>query len=40
VVAVLVLDLLLGPAGVAGRPASWGHAHSMMAAMTSIGGCR
>jgi Domain of unknown function (DUF1707) len=35
VVAVLVLALLLGAAGLAG----WGHTHTMMAAMTSMGGC-
>ncbi len=35
VVAVLVLALLLGTAGLAG----WGHTHTMMAAMTTIGGC-
>jgi len=32
VVAVLVLALLLGLAG-------WGHTHTMMAAMSTIGGC-
>jgi hypothetical protein len=35
VVAVLVLALLLGAAGLAG----WGHTHTMMTAMTTMGGC-
>jgi hypothetical protein len=38
VVAVLVLALLLGLASVAGL-AGWGHMHTMMAAMSTMGGC-
>jgi len=34
-VAVLVLALLLGAAGLAG----WGHMSTMMAAMSTVGGC-
>jgi hypothetical protein len=38
VVAVLVLTVLLGLAGVAGL-AGWGHTHTMMATMSTMGGC-